>query len=96
MMKALNKYVNVTREVVELFKSLCTACMKKRKRSSVRGVVVKPILTSDYGSRSQVDLIDMQSMPCEQNKWIMVYQVNVTNLLIFYILFTSYYFFIFL
>ena len=75
MTKALKKYVNITREVVELFKSLCTDCMKKRKRSSIKGVVVKPILTSDYGSRSQVDLIDRQSMPIGQNKWIMVYQV---------------------
>ena len=51
------KYANVTREVVELFKSLCTECMKKRKRKCVKGVVVKPIISRDYGSRGHMDLI---------------------------------------
>src|SRR5688572_22378367 len=68
-------YANVIREVVELFKSLYTECMKKRKRKCVKGVVVKPIISRDYGSRGQVDLIDMQSMAYGTHKWIMVYQV---------------------
>ena len=76
MMKVISaKYANVTREVVDLFKSLCVECQKKRKRDKCKGVVVKPILSSDYGSRGQVDLIDMQSMPSGRYRWIMVYQV---------------------
>src|SRR6188508_3441288 len=43
------------------------------------GVVVCPILTSKFGSRAQVDLIDMQSMPHENFKWIMVYQDHMTK-----------------
>ena len=39
-----------------------------------KGVVVRPILTKEYSSRGQVDLIDMHSMPHSQNKWILVYQ----------------------
>ncbi|KAK4324885.1 hypothetical protein Pmani_004535 [Petrolisthes manimaculis] len=36
-------------------------------------VVVRPILTKEFLSRGQVDLIDMQSMPSGSNKkWIMV------------------------
>jgi hypothetical protein len=55
MMKVLSaKYANVTREVAEMYKSLCLQCMKKRKRPAVKGVVVKPILSNDYGSRGQV------------------------------------------
>ena len=74
MQKELNKkYVNITREVLGLYKSLCTECMKKRKRITTKGVVVRPILANDFGSRGQVDLIDMQSMPKGQYKWIMVY-----------------------
>ena len=78
MLKTLSgKYANITSDVVELYKSLCTECLQKRKRHTVKGVVVKPILSSDYGSRAQIDLIDMQSMECNQNKWIMVYQVTL-------------------
>ena len=77
MMKVMSqKYANITREAVELFKSLCAECMKKRKRSAIKGVVVRPILTNDYGSRGQVDLIDMQSLPNGLHKWILVYQVG--------------------
>src|SRR5688572_4791112 len=80
MLKVLTvKYANITRDVVELFKSLCLECLKKRKRTAVKGVVVNPILTKDYGSRGQVDLIDMQSMPNRAFKWIMVYQDHLTK-----------------
>ena len=35
MMKVLSqKYANITREVVEVFKSLCAECLRKRKRIS--------------------------------------------------------------
>src|SRR5438132_6945162 len=82
MMKVLSvKYANITREVVELYKSLCIECAKKRKRPAVKGVVVRPILTNDYGSRGQVDLIDMQSMPNGHHKWILVYQVTYSMLI---------------
>ena len=80
MLKVLtSKYANITREVVELFKSLCLECLKKRKRAAVKGVVMRPILTKDYGSRGQVDLVDMQSMPNGVYKWIMVYQDHLTK-----------------
>lgn len=71
-------YLNYV-QIVELYKSLCVECIKKRKRPTMKGVVVKPIISNDYGSRGQVDLIDMQSMPSRDNKWIMVYQVTLYN-----------------
>ena len=75
MVKELSKkYVNVTREAVELFKSLCVDCQWKRKRPTTKGVVVQPILTKEFSTRGQVDLIDMQSLPSGKFKWIMVYQ----------------------
>jgi len=80
MIKALSiKYANITSDVIELFKSFCLECLKKRKRTAVKGVVVRPILTKDFGSRGQVDLIDMQSMPCCQYKWIMMFQDHLTK-----------------
>ena len=64
MMKHLGtKYANITREAVYLFKSLCSVCQQNRKRPMTKGVVVKPILSRDFGSCSQVDLIDMKSSP---------------------------------
>ena len=50
------KYANITVEVIEMFKSLCLECMKKRKRSAIKGVVVRPIITKDFGSRGQVEI----------------------------------------
>jgi hypothetical protein len=80
MMKEVSrKYANVTRETLDLFKSLCVECAKKRKRHATKGVVIKPLLTNDYGSRSQVDLIDMQSMVKGSYKWIMVFQDHLTK-----------------
>ncbi|XP_068220838.1 KRAB-A domain-containing protein 2-like [Palaemon carinicauda] len=73
------KYANIQRETIELFKSLCLVCQKKRKRPMTKGVVVKPILSTEFPSRGQVDLIDMQSMSCRTFKWIMVYQDHLTK-----------------
>ena len=83
MLKHLNqKYANITTEAVELFKSYCIVCQEKRKRPKTTGVVVKPILSREFNSRGQVDLIDMQSAPQGQFKWIMVYQCHLTKFVI--------------
>ena len=80
MVKELKKkYANITSNSVELFKSMCRECMKKRKRVATKGIVVRPIISNNYGSRSQVDLIDMQSMPCGSYKWITVHQEHLTK-----------------
>ena len=36
MVKELSRYANVTRDTVELFKSLCVQCQKKRKRCTTK------------------------------------------------------------
>ena len=67
MLKVLApKYANITSEVVELYKSLCVECAKKRKRAATKGVVVRPILSRDYGSRGQVDLVESMWTLCNQ------------------------------
>ena len=68
MIKELQvKYANIQRETLEIFKSLCQQCQEKKKPSS------------EFSSRGQVDLIDMESMLCRNYKWIMVYQDHLTN-----------------
>ena len=59
MTKAFNKYANVTRDSIELHKSLCVNGKQKRKLATTKGVVVNPILSKYLGSHAQVDLIDM-------------------------------------
>ena len=83
MLKHLNpKYGNITTEAVELFKSYCIVCQEKRKRPKTTGVVVKPILSREFNSHGQVDLIDMQSAPQGRFKWIMVYQCHLIKFVI--------------
>ena len=83
MLKHLRqKYPNITTDAVELFQSYCVVCQEKRKCPKTTGVVVKPILSSEFNSRSQVDLVDMQSFPQGQFKWIIVYQCHHTKFVI--------------
>ena len=64
MVKELGKkYANVTRDSIELFKSMCLDCQRTRVRPMTKGVIVPPILSKEFSARGQVDLIDMQSLP---------------------------------
>ena len=51
MTGSLTNYANITRESIELYKSLCDDCHIKRKRPTTKGVVVTPILSKDFLSR---------------------------------------------
>ena len=73
------KYANITIWTLGIFKSFCLECQKKKKKPKATGIVVRPILSEDFLSRGQVDLIDMQSMPANGHKWIMVYQDHLTK-----------------
>lgn len=44
--------------------------------------MVKPITSKDFNSRGQVDLIDMQSMPDGEFKWLLVYQDHLTKFVV--------------
>lgn len=63
------------------FTSLCAKseeCQLRRKIPS-KGVVVKPIVSKDFNSWCQVDLVDMQSMPGGKYRFIMNYQDHLTK-----------------
>ncbi|KAK4328104.1 hypothetical protein Pmani_001457 [Petrolisthes manimaculis] len=49
------KYANITKDALKLFKSYCEVCQKKNKRPVVTGVVVCPIISNEFNSRGQVD-----------------------------------------
>ena len=72
-------YANISRDCIELYLSLCENCNMKKRHVS-KGVVVKPILSKDFNSRGQVDLMDFQSNPDDRYKFIMVYQDHLTKI----------------
>ena len=53
------RYANITQEALTLFILFCEECEKRWNKANSRGIVVKPIRSSDMNSRGQVDLIDM-------------------------------------
>jgi hypothetical protein len=72
------KYANITRQTIDLFLSLCMQCQLKKKIPK-RGLVVRPILSNFMNSRCQVDLVDMQSEPDGDFRFIMNYQDHLTK-----------------
>ena len=81
MVKELNKkYANISGNAIKLFKLLYEEC-QLRQRYPNKGVVGKPILSKDFNSRGQVDLLDIQSMADGQYKFIMnyMYQDHLTK-----------------
>lgn len=72
-----NKYY-IPKKAVELFASLCPICETK-KNVPKKGIVTKPIVSRDFNLRGQVDLMDFQSCPDGEYKWLLNYQDNATK-----------------
>ncbi|XP_047540343.1 KRAB-A domain-containing protein 2-like [Vanessa atalanta] len=72
-----NKYY-IPRKAVEIFVSLCPICKTKRNVPS-KGIVAKPNVSNNINLGGQVDLIDFQSCPDGDFKWLLIYQENVTK-----------------
>ena len=63
-------------EIVDLMtKETC----KEDKTPASKGLVVKPIVSKEFNSRGQMDLIDMQSLSYKDYRYIMVYQDHMTK-----------------
>lgn len=75
------KYKNITRDDILLFIHLCDKCQMKHK-SEKKGVVSKPMIFNDFNLRCQIDLIDYQSHPDREFKFLMVYQDHLTKFVI--------------
>lgn len=72
------KYRNITVEQVTIYLTLCTICQEKTNIPK-KNLVVKPMVFDELNSRCQVDLIDMQSSPDREYKFIFVYQDHLTK-----------------
>ena len=76
--RARKKYVNVTKEALQLYTDLCHEC--QLKRSGVRRVSVdKPALSSIVRRRCRVDVIDMREKSDGDYKFVLTYQCNRTK-----------------
>ncbi|XP_076039096.1 KRAB-A domain-containing protein 2-like [Oratosquilla oratoria] len=67
------KWSNITQEVCYLYISFCEHCHQKKARTIPKGLVVKPVRSHGILSRSQVDLINFQTLPDGDFKYIMTY-----------------------
>ena len=67
--KKKKKKANVTRQQIKVFLSMCENCTLKKAKLN-KGVVVRPILSNNFNSRGQVDLIDFQSQPDGEFRWV--------------------------
>ena len=65
-----------------MFRSLCIECQKIKKRKNTKGQTSKPILSKQFNQRGQIDLIDMQSLPDGEYRWILVYQDHFTKFVV--------------
>ena len=79
--KLKETHANITKEVIQMYVDLCETCALK-KRKVRKSIVVKPIISNIMNSRCQVDLIDMQSQPDDDFKWICNYQDHLTKFVI--------------
>ncbi|CAK9296507.1 unnamed protein product, partial [Gordionus sp. m RMFG-2023] len=75
------RYYNITREIIEVYLNTCVECQLKKGKRNI-GLVTNPIISKDHNSRCQMDLIDMQSQPDGENKYIFVYQDHFTKFVI--------------
>ena len=71
--KIQTEYKNITAESIMLYLSLCVPWLKKSKFPK------KGLMKVWINSRAQVELIDMQSQPDGDLKWILVYQDHLTK-----------------
>ena len=52
---------------------------KEDKTPASKGLVVKPIVSKEFDSCGQMDLIDMQSLSYNDYRYIMIYQDHMTK-----------------
>ena len=71
---------NITIEQIKIFLSLCEICKRKKNILKKRDNNNKKIISSNFGERGQLDLIDL-SMSCTEDgyKYILNYQDHLTK-----------------
>lgn len=66
-------YSNISREIVIEYVKQCERCVEKLRLKEKTGIVVRPIIATDFNQRGQIDLVDYQSSPDGDYKFIFHY-----------------------
>lgn len=78
--KISETYCNIHRVLVSEFIKNCERCVVKMKKKEVTtGIVVRPILSQFFNERGQVDLVDFQTLPDGEYKWILHFQDHLSK-----------------
>lgn len=80
MLHAIKSKFYIPKKAIEIFIALCPTCETK-KNIPKKGIVTRPIISHDFNIRGQVDLMDFQSCPDDEYKWLLNYQDNATKFL---------------
>lgn len=78
MIASLKDEFYIPRPYVEQFLTLCETCASAVSFPR-KGIVTKPIVSTDYLSRGQADLVDFRKTPDGEYKWLLVYQDHFTK-----------------
>ena len=74
------KYDNIHVCFLNLFNQLCEGCLQKRTKNGNKKVVVKPIVSTGFMKRGQIDLINYSTWSFNGYNWILHYQDHTTKL----------------
>ena len=82
MLSELNgHYKSITQNQIKFFLSLCELCQQMKKKIK-KGLVVKPMISAEFNSRCQIDLIDFHPQPDGDFKYVLNYQDHLTEFVI--------------
>ena len=71
----MENYANIPQNIVVDYMKRCKTCKEKLKiREITTGIVIKPMIIENFNDRGQVDMIDFQSLPHRNFKYVMHYQ----------------------
>ena len=74
------KWANIPRAYCKLFSDTCPICLEKGQKLKKPTSGSYPILTPGFGKRGQIDLVDMQSCPDGEFKYILNYYDHGTKM----------------
>lgn len=75
-------YENITVEAISMYLTTCLRCQETKRKNTISNIVIKPIRSKDFLSRTQIDLIDCQAYADGKFKWILTIQDHFTKFII--------------
>ena len=55
------EYCVFSKEVIQVYLNSCNECQLQKCKKQLKSTITKPIRSSDFASRGQIDLIDLQT-----------------------------------